>query len=102
MDVPLFEVKTPVQYFPTINALATGGINLRRSTAASEIKNKVNVNRIINRAILEKNALILTTDHHLSDRRLIIRLIALPPIRFCVAPLFKMKHQADLQGACRR
>lgn len=85
MDVPPFEPKTPAQYFPTINALATGGINLRRSTAASEIKNKINVNRSSDRAILEKNALILTTYHNLSAGRRIMSLIALPPILFCAA-----------------
>ena len=67
MDALSFAENSPSQYLPTINALVTGGMNLKRSTEATEIKNKVNANRIINRDSLEKNALIFTTYHNLSD-----------------------------------
>jgi len=67
MDALSSEENSPPQYLPTINALVTGGMNLRRNTEDTEIKNKVNANRIINRDSLEKNSLIFTTYHNLSD-----------------------------------
>ena len=67
MDVRLPEANRPSQYLPTIKELATGGINLRKSTMTSEIKNKMKTNRVANRAIFEKIAFIFTTYHYLSE-----------------------------------
>jgi hypothetical protein len=49
-----------------MNALATGGTNLRKNTMTSDIKNRITVRPNARRANLEKNAFIFTTYHHLS------------------------------------
>jgi hypothetical protein len=75
-----------------MNALATGGTNLRKNTMASDIKNRITVRPNARLANLEKNAFIFTNCHHLSGGYRIVWRFVLPPVVIVLVLLFIMNY----------